>query len=57
MCVVFNDISRGVKPPICIYDTQQMVENNAWAGTVVEEGDGVGKIGAEWRRCGSVTSV
>ena len=40
--VVVHNIPRGVKPPICIYDTQQMVENNARAGTVVS---GVGKIG------------
>ena len=49
MFELFHNIPIGVKPPICIYDTQQMVENNARAGTVeVEEGIyGVGKIGRE----------
>ena len=46
MFELFHNIPIGVKPPICIYDTQQMVENNAWAVTVRSEWrDGVGKIG------------
>ena len=37
---VAQNISREVKTPISIYDTQQMAKNNAWA----ETGEGWGDL-------------